>query len=204
MTKIKICGLSRTEDIEYANICKPDYIGFVFAPSKRRIDAEKATMLREQLMPGIKCVGVFVNADIGFLGEICSAGIIDLVQLHGDEDAEYIRKVKRITQLPVIKAVQVGEELNMPSGEPDYFMFDAPSTSARGGSGETFDWNMIGRYEGDYFLAGGLNPENVEAAIRKLKPFCVDVSSGVETEGKKDFKKMRDFVMAVRGCDDGR
>jgi phosphoribosylanthranilate isomerase len=101
----------------------------------------------------------------------------------------------------VIKAIQVDGVLRLPDMEPDYFMFDAPSASVRGGSGETFRWDSVSMFYKDFFLAGGINAGNVETAIRKLNPFCVDVSSGVETDGKKDLEKMREIVRKVRECD---
>jgi len=197
--RIKICGLSRAEDIMYANVCLPDYAGFVFAPSKRRIGIERAAELRRLLDPGIECVGVFVNENVHKVAEVFKAGIIDIVQLHGDEDAEYIRTLRSMADAPVIKAVRVGEELVLPDSEPDYFMFDAFSEDLRGGGGKTFRWDAVKGYPRDYFLAGGINCGNVEAAIRMLDPFCVDVSSGVETDGKKDLDKMSEIVRRVRG-----
>jgi len=203
MTKIKICGLSREEDIEYANICRPDYVGFVFAPSKRRISAEKAKDLRALLDPEIVCVGVFVNETVDAVADIFTSGIIDMVQLHGDEDAVFLRKLRSIVDVPVIKAVRVDGTLILPDMDPDYFMFDAPSATLRGGSGETFRWDSVCGYDKDYFLAGGINADNVEMAIKQLDPFCVDVSSGVETDGKKDLDKMSEMVRKVRGSRDG-
>jgi len=203
MTKIKICGLSRPEDIEYANICRPDYVGFVFAPSKRRISAEKAKELRALLDPGIVCVGVFVNETVDAVADIITSGIIDMVQLQGDEDAAYIEDLRSKADVPVIKAIQVDGALILPDMDPDYFMFDAPSATARGGSGETFRWDAVSRFYRDFFLAGGINADNVETAIGQLAPFCVDVSSGVETDGKKDLDKMSVMVGKVRGSSDG-
>jgi phosphoribosylanthranilate isomerase len=202
LTKIKICGLSRAEDIEYANICRPDYIGCVFAPSKRRVSIDKAKELRGLLDPKIITVGVFVNEDVHKVAEIFKAGIIDMAQLHGDEDAVYIGDLRCIVDIPIIKAIQVDGVLRLPDMDPDYFLFDAPSASVRGGSGEMFCWDSVSRFYKDFFLAGGINAGNVETAIRKLDPFCVDVSSGVETDGKKDLEKMREMVRLVRRCND--
>ncbi|MCL2148375.1 MAG: phosphoribosylanthranilate isomerase [Methanomassiliicoccaceae archaeon] len=199
MARIKICGLSRAEDVEYANICMPDYVGFVFAPSKRRVSAEQAGALRRLLAPGIASVGVFVNEDIREVARICEAGTIDMIQLHGDEGAGYIRSLRGMVGAPVIKAVPVGEELALPDADPDYFMFDALSADVRGGGGRAFRWDALKGHPGDYFLAGGIDNGNVEAAVRMLDPFCVDVSSGVETDGRKDLDKMSDIVRRVRG-----
>jgi phosphoribosylanthranilate isomerase len=197
-TKIKICGLSRAEDARYANICRPDYVGFIFAPSRRRIGCERARELRKALNPEITCVGVFVNENVQKVALLCKAGTIDMVQLHGDEDEEYIRTLRDMVNAPIIKTVHVGEELILPDATPNYFLFDTLTADVRGGSGKTFRWDAVKGYRGDYFLAGGLNNSNVEAAIQMLNPFCVDVSTGVETDGRKDVGKMSELVRKVR------
>ena len=198
MSKVKICGLSRIAEIEAANRILPDYIGFVFAPSRRRIDIKTAARLKAKLDPRIKAVGVFVNEDIRTISEIYQNGTIDLVQLHGDEEDFYIGRLKKICAAPVIKAVSVGEGLPALPGKADYLLFDTVS-GQRGGTGRTFDWHILKEYhELPYFLAGGLSLENVGEAIHMLAPFGVDVSSGVETEGIKDIEKMEDFVRLVR------
>ena len=191
MVKVKICGLTRAEDIDAVNSVLPDYIGFVFAPSRRRIDRKTAAMLKERLDPRIKAVGVFVNQDFSFITGL--KGIIDIAQLHGDEDGGFIRRVGEV--FPVIKAVGVGEALPVLPEEPDYLIFDSP----HGGSGKCFDWTLLKGVNSPYFLAGGLNRENVSGAIKMLGPFCVDVSGGVETDGFKDVEKIEKFVKIVRG-----
>jgi len=199
MVKVKICGLSRVLDIEAVNRALPDYIGFVFAPSRRRVDVETAAMLKQKLDARIKAVGIFVNEDIDNAAEIYKEEIIDIVQLHGDEDDDYIRHLKEKCGCPVIKAVGVGDALpSLPTGS-DYLMFDTLSAQ-RGGGGTAFDWNILKGYGGSqYFLAGGISIENVIGAIQLLAPYCVDISSGVETDGAKDAEKIEKFVNTVRG-----
>ena len=153
--------------------------------------------------PGIICVGVFVNENVETVADICKAGIIEMVQLHGDEDALYLGDLRCLVNVPIIKAVRVERRLVLPDMDPDYFMFDAYSEDVRGGSGETFPWDAVSPFYRDFFLAGGINSGNVEKAIRKLDPFCVDVSSGVETDGKKDLDKMSEMVKKVRGSNNG-
>ena len=199
MTKVKICGLSRKEDTDAVNRALPDFVGFVFAPSRRRVDIETAAMLKEKLDKRIEAVGVFVNEDIRNIIQMHKNGIIDLAQLHGDEDSGYIRRLKESCGCRVIKAVGVGDTLPPLPKEPDYLLFDALS-SQRGGIGKVFDWNILKNYHGlPYFLAGGLDVDNVSGAISALSPFCIDVSSGVETNGLKDGKKIESFVRLVRG-----
>ena len=198
MSKIKICGLSRIADIEAVNHALPDYIGFVFASSKRRVDIETAAMLKEKLSLRIKAVGVFVNEEISVISEIVQNGIIDLIQLHGDEDGAYIKQLKKACDCPVIKSVSVGDTLPALPNKADYLLFDTLSEQ-RGGFGKTFDWHILKEYNGpQYFLAGGLSIENVAEALSQLSPFCVDVSSGVETNGFKNPEKIYRFVQTVR------
>jgi phosphoribosylanthranilate isomerase len=199
MSRVKICGLSRLEDIESVNRVLPDFIGFVFAPSKRRVDVKTAAALKEKLDKRINAVGVFVNENVETIAKIYNSGMIDLVQLHGDEDDGYIRSLKTKCRCRVIKSVGVGDTLPDLPKEADYLLFDTLS-GQRGGIGKKFDWNVIKEYSGlPYFLAGGLSADNVVDAVRLLTPFCVDVSSGVETEGIKDVEKIEQFVCLVRG-----
>ncbi|MCL2086354.1 MAG: phosphoribosylanthranilate isomerase [Oscillospiraceae bacterium] len=191
MTKIKICGLTRVEDIEAVNIEKPDYIGFVFAESVRKITPDKALKLRRLLNPDIVPVGVFVNEMIETILSILKAGAIDVVQLHGAENDDYILKLKSLSNKPIIKAYG---NVNSPA---DYLLFD----SITPGSGQTFDWNSIEQTGREFFLAGGLNPENVAEAIAKTSPFAVDVSSGVETNGLKNPTKIKKFIKNAKGID---
>ena len=198
MSKVKICGLRRVEDIDAVNHALPDYIGFVFAPSKRRIDIETAAMLKERLDNRIKVAGVFVNEEIGIISKMVQDGIIDLIQLHGDEDDSYIKRLKAMCACPVIKSVGVGGALPVLPKAADYLLFDTLSAQ-RGGTGEKFDWHILANHRGaPYFLAGGLTCENVSEALSRLNPFCVDVSSGVEIDGFKDPEKIDKFVQIVR------
>lgn len=198
MSKVKICGLRRLEDIDAVNRARPDYIGFVFAESRRRVNAETAAILKERLDAGIEAVGVFANQEIGFIMDLYRKGIIDLVQLHGGEDGEYIRHLRESCGCRIIKAVNVGVALPPSPEGSDHLLFDTASEQ-RGGSGKPFDWSTLQDYNGPpYFLAGGLTTVNVREAISLLAPYCVDVSSGVETDGVKDAKKIEEFVCFVR------
>lgn len=198
MAKIKICGLSRPEDMEYANLCRPDYIGFVFAPSKRQVTPEMARKRKAQLRDGISVVGVFVNEDLDTIVGLCKEGVIDLIQLHGDEDGDYIAALRKRAHNKIIKSAPIKKGLALPNLTPDYFLFDTAHGHMRGGSGLTFDWDVLKDQPGPYFLAGGINLSNIEAAIRKLNPYCIDISSGVETDGKKDLDKMSRVVQVLR------
>lgn len=198
MTKIKLCGLSRTCDIEAANELKPEYIGFVFARKSRRYVApETAAELKKLLHPDIRSVGVFVNESPENIGKLLNKGIIDIAQLHGNEDEEYIRRLRKLTDKPLIKAFRIDNEkdaVNAGNSSADYVLLD----SGNGGTGTAFDWNLIRNMNRPYFLAGGLDGNNVESAVKGLKPYAVDVSSGIETDGYKDRRKMTAFVFAVR------
>lgn len=194
--KIKICGLFRNQDIEYANTAEPDYIGFVFAESRRKVTPEKASELKKFLNPDIKSVGVFVNQNKSLIAELVRNKIIDIIQLHGNEDNAYISELRELTgDTPIIKAVSVkSTEDILKSAEyiSDFILLD----NGKGGTGEKFDWNLIEKNH-RIFLAGGVNPDNISEAI-KLNPYCIDVSSGAETNGLKDKDKMIQLVRAVR------
>lgn len=197
MTKIKFCGLRREEDILEANELRPDYIGFVFAEKSRRaVSRETAARLREMLHGEIRAVGVFVNAQPETIAFLLEEGIIDLAQLHGQEDAEYIARLRDLTDKPVIQAFRVGsgEDVRRAEKSPaEYILLDAGA-----GDGKTFEWEHAKSAARPYFLAGGLTPENAAEAAEKLHPFALDVSSGIETDGVKDPQKMRAFMRAVR------
>lgn len=203
MSKIKICGLSRMEDILAVNEYLPDYIGFVFSKSKRQVTAGQAQALKAELSPKIKAVGVFVNEPVPFVAGLVQRGIIDLVQLHGDEDEAYIQTLKQSVSCPVIKAVRVqsGEQILKAQRLPcDYLLLDAYSKNAYGGTGEAFRWDIIPKdLSRLFFLAGGLNESNITEAIKSVQPYCIDVSSGVETGGAKDKEKIRQIINIVRG-----
>lgn len=199
--KIKICGLRRDEDIEAVNRLRPEYIGFVFAAGKRRVTPEEAASLRAKLIPGISAVGVFVNPAKEDVTALCRNGVIDIIQLHGDEDDETVAWFQAQTCRPVIKSVSVGENVPPLPQAVDFLLFDTAGT-ARGGSGKAFNWNLLKDiHERPYFLAGGLHAANVEQALRQLTPHALDVSSGVETEGLKDEKKIEAFIRRVRAME---
>jgi len=197
MTRIKLCGLTRPEDIEIANALSPYYIGFVFYEKSRRyVEEEKARGLKGLLSKEIKSVGVFVDEAPGRIAHLLGSGIIDIAQLHGSEDEGYIKKLKTLSDKPVIKAFRIeGKEdiKNAEASSADFVLLDSGQ-----GSGNAFDWELLSDIRRDYFLAGGLDPGNVSDAIRALHPFAVDVSSGIETDHIKDKNKMAAFVSAVR------
>jgi len=197
MTRIKLCGLSRLCDIEAANELKPDYIGFVFAAKSRRyVTPEKAAELKRRLSPEIQTVGVFANEPPQEVVKLLENGIIDIAQLHGDEDEAYIQQLRLLTDRPIIQAFRIESARDIKAAEQstaDHILLDSGA-----GTGTRFDWgyaNGIGR---PYFLAGGLDVRNAADAVRTLRPFAVDVSSGIETNGVKDKNKMAAFVAAVR------
>lgn len=197
-TKIKFCGLSRNCDIETANALSPDYVGFVFVKNSRRcVSFAQAKELKALLAPGILTVGVFVNEDPRTVAAFLEAGVIDAAQLHGDEDTDYIRGLKSLTKAPLIKAFGLRSIHDLPAVErcpADLVLLDSPG----GGTGRLFDWQLLEDIQRPYFLAGGLSAENVGEAIARLRPFGVDVSSGIETGGYKDREKMTAFAAAVR------
>lgn len=199
MCKVKICGLTRIEDIWSVNQSRPDYIGFVFAPSKRRVTKEQAKYLKSFLRPDILVVGVFVNEGFKEIIALVKEKIIDIVQLHGDEDEHYIERLKSmIPGTPLIKAIAVGEEWNGISLDVDYYLLDKKSKGVYGGTGQSFDWGKIGKLDKPFFLAGGLDEYNMERAMR-TNAYCMDVSSGVESQGKKDKIKIHRIIQKVRG-----
>lgn len=197
MTKIKLCGLSRQCDIEWANELKPDYIGFIFwSKSKRNVSPERAKELKALLSPDIKAVGVFVDEPIENIAKLLSDNIIDLAQLHGSEDEEYIARLRTLSDKPIIKAFLLKSKEDAKRAEKstaDHILLDSGM-----GTGKGFDRSLLKNISRPYFLAGGLYPENVADAIETLSPFAVDVSSGIETDNFKDKNKMAAFVKAVR------
>ena len=201
MTKIKLCGLTRPEDIAAANALKPEYIGFVFAAkSKRAVSREMAAALKAQLLPQIQAVGVFVNEAPETVADLLNAGIIDIAQLHGQEDAAYIARLRGLTARPLWQAFRVTDAASLAKAQKspaDLVLLD----SGTGGTGTTFDWTLLEKFDRPYLLAGGLGPDNAADAVRQLHPYAVDVSSGIETAGKKDPAKMAAFVAAVRKND---
>ena len=198
MTVIKLCGLSNKSDILAVNKLVPDHIGFVFYPASRRyVSFEQAFGLREMLDQRISSVGVFIDEDMDVIAELLDQGIIDTVQLHGSEDADYIRRLKDRSGKKVIKAFRINdaEDVEEAVASPaDMILFDSGA-----GGGKLLDWSLLPDVKRPYYLAGGLTPDNVAEAIDRLSPYAVDVSSGIETDGRKDELKMIKFVNAVRG-----
>lgn len=204
MVAVKVCGLRRLEDVEYVNSCKPEYVGFIFAKSRREIDGEKARELSDALDDSIEKVGVFVNRELDELVEIAEQAELDVVQLHGEEDEEYISRIP--TKYRVWKAIRVRDKSDIELGKRydslervDGILLDAYHETEYGGSGQSFDWELV--RNGDFkklILAGGLDPENVSDAVEKSNPDVVDVSSGVETDGYKDFEKIKKFIEKAR------
>lgn len=213
MQKIKLCGMMKPCDIEYANRVKPDFVGFIFANTRRKISAAQAKQFREALDAEIPAVGVFVNEDISVITSLVQNGCIDLIQLHGEEDADYIRRLREVCDVPVIKAVKVQtvEQIRQAAALPvDYLLLDTYRKGVLGGTGEAFDWELLREAkaaagdaaEGElfgkpYFLAGGLHAGNLREAAA-LGSYGLDVSSGIETDGSKDFTKMVEVMKLLR------
>ena len=197
MTKIKLCGITRLCDIEVANELKPEYIGFVFAKkSKRYVAPEVAEQLKRKLSHEIQAVGVFVDESVQQVAKLLREHVIDLAQLHGSEDDDYIRMLRELTNQPIIKAFRINEESDLDAIEAcsaDYVLLDSGA-----GCGEIFEWRLIKNIKRPFFLAGGLDASNANRAVHEIHPYAVDVSSGIETNGFKDKEKMRTFVTAVR------
>lgn len=196
-TKVKLCGMTRPEEILVVNKLKPDYVGFVFWPkSKRALTRDRAQELREMLSPDIPAVGVFVDEDPEVILSLVGAGIIQVVQLHGHEPEETLNWLRERTDVPLWKAFKV-------RGPEDVAAANASSADLvlldNGyGTGEPFDWTLMKDVRRPFLLAGGLTPENAEDAIGRFRPYGLDVSSGIETDGVKDPQKMTEFVRRVR------
>ena len=194
--KVKMCGLYRPEDIDYANEVQPDYVGFVFyEKSHRAVTKEQAAEYRKKLLPGIRTVGVFVNEDPKTIIELLEEGILDVAQLHGDETEEDIQYLQAVCGKPVIKAVKVRDRYDVEAwldSSADYLLFDNGM-----GTGQAFDWGVIGGIDREFFLAGGLQAENLTEAMEAVSPYAVDLSSGIESDSKKDPEKMRRIMELV-------
>lgn len=198
--KIKLCGLTRSQDILAANACMPDYVGFVFADSRRQITPRRAYELRTLLHPRIQSVGVFVNAAQEEIARLYNEGIIDFVQLHGTEDEAYITALRDACACPIIKAVRVAGKRDILEAQAlscDFLLLDAFVPGTAGGSGKRFDYSLIPKRTKPFFLAGGINAHNLVQAMR-ANPYALDVSSGIETDGSKDEHKMEELTRLVR------
>lgn len=198
-TRIKICGLTRPEDIQAVNQAKPDFCGFIveFPKSRRNVTVDQLRQLREKLDGSILPTGVFVNAPVELPAHLLNEGTIALAQLHGQEDEAYIHQLKNMTDHLIIKAFSIKTEADVDRAirsEADYILLD----QGDGGTGEAFDWNLVPSIKRPWFLAGGLGCENLETAIKLLHPWAVDLSSSVETDGRKDADKILKAVQTVR------
>ena len=205
--KIKMCGLRRPDDIIYANECLPDYIGFVFAESRRKVSGREAKKLGEQLDPSIKKVGVFVNEPLRSLISISEEAGLDIIQLHGDEGEEYIKEVKHETGKELWKAVRVRMVKDIQEAQrlpADKLLLDSFSEESYGGTGKVMDFAVLDQADirKPYFIAGGLTVENLPEIVKKAEPYGIDISSGIETEGVKDREKMLKVIQCVRGGKD--
>lgn len=225
-TKLKICGITREEEIPFINEVHPDYIGFVFAESKRKIDKERAMCLSNMLERDIRRVGVFVDESPDRIVSLLEEDVIDIAQLHGNEDEETIRYIRERSGKPFIKAfilknvtdnkehassdgninyngnIIYNEDINCENSNYIRCINDCTADyvliDSGKGSGKTFDWSVTERIARPFFLAGGITPENVAEAVSKVGPYCIDVSSGVERNGMKDAELMRMLVREIR------
>ncbi len=203
MVKVKICGLQTTADIDAVNEALPEFVGFVFAKSKRQVTAEAVREMAEGLVPTIKKVGVFVNADIDQMLLDCKTARLDYIQLHGDETPDDIRRIRKKTDLPIIKAIRMRApmtEADLNQYDADYFLFDVYSEKGYGGIGESFDLHLMEPFRGrnNIILAGGLSSDNIIEKLSQFTPFMIDVSSGVETDGMKDREKIKQIISLVQ------
>ena len=192
MTKVKICGLSTVEAVETAVLAGADYIGFVFAESKRQVSLEQARELAKLVTGKTKIVGVFVSPSLEDLEQAIAQVPLDIVQIHGTFDEALIPKIS----VPVIRAIQLSDGETQVSSQADYLLFDAPVA----GSGQTFDWDLLKdqKIQQDFFIAGGLTVDNVRQARETFQPYALDVSSGVETDGHKDIEKIKAFIEGAK------
>lgn len=192
MTKVKICGLSTVEAVETVVLAGADYIGFVFAKSKRQVSLEQAHELARLVTGKTKIVGVFVSPSLEDLEQAIAQVPLDIVQIHGNFDEALIPKIS----VPVIRAIQLSNQEDQVSSQADYLLFDAPEA----GSGQTFDWDLLKdqKIQQDFFIAGGLTVDNVRQARETFQPYALDVSSGVETDGHKDIEKIKAFIEGAK------
>ena len=198
MVKIKICGLKRLDDIEIVNKYKPDYVGFVFADSKRKVSHELASEMKRNLNPYIISVGVFVDAGIDEIIGLFNKGVIEMAQLHGQESEDYIRSLKESTngEIKIINAIEMSDKkdlLEYDNSIADYLLLDSGK-----GSGKTFNWNLIRKdLNKEFFLAGGIDISNVSKAIEEINPYAIDLSSSLETDGFKDENKIKEIMEVI-------
>ena len=201
--RIKMCGLRRPDEIIYANECLPDYIGFVFAESRRKVSGGEAKKLGEQLDPLVKKVGVFVNEPLRSLISISEEAGLDIIQLHGDEHDEYNREVRHKTGKEIWKAVRVRTAKDIQAAQElptDKLLLDSFSEESYGGTGKVMDFAVLDQAEirKPYFIAGGLTVDNLPVILRNTEPYGIDISSGIETGGVKDREKMRKVIQLCK------
>lgn len=207
MKKIKICGLFRDCDVDYVNEALPDFIGFVFAKSRRQVSSDWAKVHRPRLRSEITPVGIFVNESLANVANLLNNGTIEMAQLHGAETEDYIQALKSLTHKPIIKAVRVLSQEDIEVAQhtlADFLLLD----NGAGGTGESFDWSLISQVKTQkqienqnqkpFFLAGGLKAGNIDQAIAATNPYAVDLSSGVETDGRKDREKILEIVRRMK------
>ena len=198
--RIKICGLMRPQDIDMVNEVCPDIAGFILASDRRRtVTPEQMRELTGRLKPEIRSAAVFLDQDIRRIADLAEEGLMDIIQLHGHEGNEEIRYLRSRTKKTIIKAFRIdsAEDIRRAeNSEADLVLLD----HGAGGTGQAWDWSLLTGMKRPFILAGGLDPENVQEAVRKMQPFGVDVSSGVETDGCKDREKILRFVRTVRQC----
>ena len=196
--RIKICGLMRPQDIDMVNEVCPDIAGFILASGRRRtVTPERMREMTDRLKPEIRSAAVFLDQDIRWIADLAEGGLMDIIQLHGHEGNEEIRYLRSRTKKTVIKAFRIdtAEDIRRAEdSEADLVLLD----HGTGGTGQAWDWSLLTGMKRPFILAGGLDPENVQEAVRKTQPFGVDVSSGVETDGYKDREKIMRFVRAVQ------
>ncbi|WP_295215330.1 phosphoribosylanthranilate isomerase [Ruminococcus sp.] len=203
--KLKFCGIRRREDVIYCNVLQPDYMGMILSPGFRRsVTMAAAAALVKEKHASIAAVGVFVNASAEEIARVLRSVSLDVIQLHGAEDAGTIAKLREMTGLPIWKAVRVQSEKEIRQAEylgADQFVLEGHVPGQVGGTGQIANWELIAKAAPrmPYFLAGGLKPENIQAALKTLQPTGIDLSSGIETDGVKDYEKMKEIVKIIRG-----
>ena len=198
--EIKICGLKSKKDIAIVNKYRPEYIGFVFAPTKREVDYDTALHLKSMLTKDIKAVGVFVDSPLETVAKLANS-VLDIVQLHGNEDEEYILNLRNVCEKPIIKAVRVKSSQDIIEADKlscDMLLLDTFIKGELGGSGKCFEHSLIPIIQKPYFVAGGLNASNCTEIVNNTKAFAVDVSTGVEENGVKSEEKVREFIELIR------
>ncbi|MDO5560294.1 MAG: phosphoribosylanthranilate isomerase [Oscillospiraceae bacterium] len=200
--KLKLCGIRSSEDIEYMNEFRPDYIGYVFAPSPRRITPKHARKLNKKLAIGIRSAGVFVNEPVDELIDAVKISGVDVIQLHGDETREYISELRKLTDKKIWKAVRVRDSSDIVRADmfgADALVLDSYSRSRYGGTGKTSDWDVISniRISTPFFMAGGIDTSNLSNCVSEIDPYGIDISGGIETDGHKDHEKIKQIMKII-------